>query len=394
MSLRRIVHEVVVPYLHSVSETAVEDRVEEVLRALQASGAAVPQVAAGMEADDLTSTGLPGAVLRVLAQAIREDILPEGEEPLSEYARLRPRSFDHVIGHDSFKRLMTTAILAAKAEDRPLRHVLLSGPRGLGKTTLATVIGCESRRPVRLHVGSQLRRPQDISTQALMWQDGDIVFIDEIHGMHRSAQEVLYSLMEDGRLPVIEPRRRGAARRTSVPAPAVTIIGATTNPAMLEEPFRNRFGMKYQLSFYSKEELVHIAEQSAHVLGLTFEDGVIDRVVDAARQNPRTLNEFLIQLRDHMVVMHGAEISAQVVSDYLVMNGYDLNGLLPLERQYLDILEQQGGTAGLRTIASAMDVQVSELEQSIEPWLIRDRWIVKTPRGRKRSAKELSCVTM
>ena len=383
MSLRRVLEEVVRPFLSSTNAPDIEAKMQGFENVLRAMGAAVPSIASQLEVDDLKDIGLPAPVRKVLAGKIREDCLANASSVVGAdpHTNLRPASFDQVIGHGPFKTLLLRAIIASRQEGKAMRHILLTGPRGLGKTTLALAIAHERGSPIRLLTGAQLARPQDITSQVLSWSAGDIIFIDEIHGMSKPAQETLYSVMEDRRLPVTE-QRRGGRVQTSVPAPDVTIIGATTNPSKLLPPFLNRFGIKHQLAFYSKEEMGQIGQRSCRLLGFTLEEEGLGQLVAHSRDNPRTLNEFLIQLSDLAKSSSRDKMTSSDVTELLMLNDYE-DGLSRHERTYLETLKQMGGSAGLTTLAQALDMEVTEVEQSVEPWLVRTGRIRKTARGRQ-----------
>lgn len=387
MSLQAIVSDLVRPYFQSLGSTSVETECERVLAAIKSSGAGVKTIAAAIEADDLTSTGLPTAVRKAIAARIREDAISTVAVISSGHTTLRPASLDEVIGHAAFKTLITQAITAARMQSEQLRHILLCGPRGLGKTTLALAIANEMKTQARLLVGTQLKIPADVTQEVLGWTQGSVVFIDEIHGMSKAAQETLYSVMEDGRLPVSE-RRQGRVTQTSVPAPKITLIGATTNPSKLLEPFRNRFGFTHNLPFYTEDEMARIGERSARILNITLAQDALQKIVVNCRDNPRTLNELLTQLRDRSVAQNLVSITAEHVLDQLKLNDYDEQGLRPEERRYIETLRRFGKPASLKTIAEAMDVEPNEVEQAIESWLIRTGLITRTSQGRQLTQQE------
>lgn len=382
MSLQTIVSDIVRPYYQSLGSTKVEEECERALAAIKAAGAGVRSIAAAMEVSDLTATGLPTAVCKAIAARIREDSISTVVVTVNGHTTLRPASFDEVIGHTDFKALISQAITAARMRSEQLRHVLLSGPRGLGKTTLALAIANEMKTQARLLVGTQLKTPADVTQEVLRWTAGSVVFIDEIHGMSKAAQETLYSVLEDGRLPVSE-RRQGRVTQTSVPAPKVTIIGATTNPSKLLEPFRNRFGFTHNLPFYTAEEMARIGERSARILDVVLAQDAMLKIVSSCRDNPRTLNELLTQLRDRSTAQGLQSITTEHVLDQLRLNGYDEQGLRPEERRYIETLLRFGKPASLKTIAETMDIEADEVEQAIEPWLIRRGLIKRTSQGRQ-----------
>jgi len=382
MSLVTVVAEIVRPYFQSIGEADANEACARVLLAVRHAGAGVKTIAVALEADDLTATNLPPALRKALAARIREDATSPVEITGEKRLCLRPESFEDVIGHQNFKELMCNAITAAKIRRTTLRHILLSGPRGLGKTTLALVIAHELKTSVRLLVGTQLRTPVDVTAEVLNWQTGQVIFIDEIHGLSNAAQETLYSVMEDGRVPISE-RRQGRKERTSVPAAQVTIIGATTNPSRLLEPFRNRFGLQHELSFYTSAEMEEIGHRSARILDLALEPNAMRELVAHARNNPRTLNELLIQLGDMRIAKDLTRVDTEIVAELLRLNEYDAQGLRKVERRYLDALTRMNGVGSLGTLAKALDMEETEVELSIEPWLIRQGHIRKTSRGRQ-----------
>jgi len=382
MSIRMVLEEVVRPYLDSIETENVSQELDRIEREVRLSGALVPSIASGLEADDLKSTDLPPAVRKILADEIRKDVSRKSQVSNDPHSQLRPVSFDHVVGHAKFKKLMLQAILAAKRTNTAIRHILLTGPRGLGKTTLALAIAHERGVDVRVLVGRQLQAASDITAEVLRWKDHEIIFIDEIHGMSKAAQEMLFSVMEDGRLSVVTKQGKGTVK-TSVAAPRVTIIGATTDPAKLLGPFRNRFGIQYTLDFYSAEEMTQIGRRSCQILGFTLESAGMTLLIKNCRDNPRTLNELLLQMRDLSVAEDCSLLTTDDVDGQLELAGYE-NGLRTDERRYIECLARaHGQIASLTTLAKALDIQEGEVSQTIEPWLIRQGFVGMTPRGRK-----------
>lgn len=366
------------PFLAS---TGNEGNFEDVLQSLIRMGAALPTVAATIEAEDLAATDLPMPVRRALASAIRADTVTRVTVSGDAHGRLRPASFDQVVGHAAFKEMMTDAIVAARKQGRALPHVLLSGPRGLGKTTLALAIAHELGVDAQVLVGSQLRACDDVVRAAVRWTRGSLVFIDEVHGMTAAAQEMLYGIMEDGNMPVVE-KRRGGTFKTDVPAPEVTIVAATTAPSKLLEPFRNRFGRQYRLPFYAEDEMLQIARRSASMLGYAADDDALRLLVAHARDNPRTLNHFLLQLSETAIARGRPDVGTAEARRTLTLSGFGEDGLHDDERRYLEALKTLGGRASLRTLSQALDLDQTEVEQTIEPWLVRQGRIGRTAQGR------------
>ena len=380
MSLQRVVEEVIRPYFLSCGETDPEGRLTKILGDLKAVGALIPQVAASLEVDDFKDFGLPPPIVRVLVAELKKDTVPRSTVANDPQGRLRPASFDQIVGHAGFKELAMDAILASRKRGEPLKHMLLTGPRGIGKTTLALAIAHERGVDMRVLTGAQFQKPFEMVAEILRWKLMEIVFIDEIHGLGRLAQEMLYGVMEDGTLSTTEQRKTGSMKVT-VPAAKVTVIGATTHPSKLLQPFRNRFPIAYQLPFYSDAELLQIARRSCLILGLNVcEEGLV-RLVQSCRDNPRTLNHFLVQPQDAASARGQTSIDLASVERILMLNGYGPDGLRSEERRYLESLKSLRA-ASLQTLARTLDIPVEEVEFSIEPWLVRKGLVRISARGR------------
>jgi len=394
MSLARIAEEIIRPYLASIGTDEIDTELENYIAAIRRTGACVPAVAAGIQGRDLASTDLPTAICDTLANEIRNDTLPQAEvsadggppETGNAYARLQPLNYDQLIGHESFKALMMDAIVASRKLGQPMQHILLTGPRGLGKTTLALATARE-RGDVSVHeyVGTQLSKPEEITTSALSWKPNDLIFIDEIHGMGKGAQEALFSMMEGGRLPIVQKRKGGGKFTSTIPAPKVTIVGATTNPAKLLTPFRNRFGFEYALQFYSDEEMATIGDRSCQILGYSIDEAGMAKLVSFCRNNPRTLNKkFIVQMYNTVIAHERTEMELADVDRLILLNGYNDKGFSADEWNYLIALSRLNGKGtSLASLSQMLDLEQSEVEDSVEPHLIRKGLVFKTSRGRK-----------
>ncbi|RMG08313.1 MAG: Holliday junction branch migration DNA helicase RuvB [Planctomycetota bacterium] len=312
------------------------------------------------------------------ARLVAPQALPEEREERA----LRPRSFDAFVGQPRVVNNLQTWIKAAQRAGRPLDHVLLTGPPGLGKTTLAHLIARSLDARLVTTSGPVLEKISDLAGMLVKLKRGDVLFVDEVHRMRTSVEEYLYSAMEDCRIDV--PIDDGIHARTlSVSLQRFTLVGATTRAGLLTKPFRDRFGIQERLVTYAQEELEEIVRRSAKVLGVGIDDEAAALVAGRARGTPRIANRLLARLRD-VALADGAErIDARIAARGLRMLGIDAEGLEALDRQILAILAESPYTpVGIKTLAVATGEEVGTIEDVYEPYLIVRGFVRKTARGR------------
>jgi Holliday junction DNA helicase RuvB len=312
--------------------------------------------------------------VRLVGPDLRED---DRDEP-----SLRPQSFDDFVGQRRVVHNLQTWIAAARASDRPLDHVLLTGPPGLGKTTLANLVASSLGARLVTTSGPVLERSHDLAGLLTKLSRGDVLFVDEVHRMRTHVEEFLYSAMEDYRIDV--PIDDGAyARTVSLPLQRFTLVGATTRAGLLTKPFRDRFGIQERLSAYGVEELERIVQRSARVLETTIEPDAAKLVAGRARGTPRVANRLLARLRDVALARKRPTIDVATAEEGLGMLGIDREGLEPLDRQILALLGQTPHTpVGLKTLAVATGEESGTIEDVYEPYLIVRGFVRKTARGR------------
>jgi Holliday junction DNA helicase RuvB len=301
---------------------------------------------------------------------------------------LRPQSFASYIGQKRLKTSLKLAIDAAKKRGEPIDHVLLYGPPGLGKTTMATVIANEMGAQIRVTSGPAVERAGDLASLLTNLQDGDILFIDEIHRLNHTVEEVLYSAMEDFKLDIMIGKGP-SARSLRLDLPRFTVIGATTRTGNLAAPLRDRFGLIHRLEFYQPEEIGQIIRQSAGILGIEMEPGAADDLATRARLTPRIANRLLKRVRDYADVNGDGIIDHQIVKGTLQLLEVDSLGLDPADRRLLEaIIENfKGGPVGVETLAALTGDERSTIEDFYEPYLMQIGLLERTPRGRKVTQK-------
>ena len=301
---------------------------------------------------------------------------------------LRPRTFSEYIGQERLKKNLKLAIDAAKKRSEPIDHVLLYGPPGLGKTTMAAVIANEMGANIRITAGPAIERAGDLASILTNLSDGDVLFIDEIHRLGRTVEEVLYSAMEDFKLDIVIGKGP-AARSVRLDLPKFTVIGATTRTGALAAPLRDRFGHIYRHEFYTPDEIGKIIARSATILESKIEPEAADMLSTRARLTPRIANRLLKRVRDYADVNGDGIIDTVITKQALQLLEVDELGLDPADRQMLtSIIDNYGeNPVGLTTIAALTGDEASTIEDFYEPYLLQIGFIERTPRGRRVTPK-------
>lgn len=296
---------------------------------------------------------------------------------------LRPSELGQFIGQDEIKERLEIALGAAKARKDPLSHALFFGPPGLGKTTLAHILAREMNSAIVLTSGPILEKPSDLAGILTNLQDGDILFIDEIHRINRSVEEYLYPAMEDFSIDLVIDS--GAhARTVELKLNRFTLIGATTRSGLLSSPMRSRFGMNFRLDYYNNMHLEKILARSAKILGMDVEGAALAEIAKRARGTPRIANHLLRWARDFAMMRSSSTINQKVACAALSMLAIDDKGLDEMDKRILEIIidHYEGGPVGLSTLAVALGEAGDTIEEIYEPYLILQGFIKRTPRGR------------
>jgi Holliday junction DNA helicase RuvB len=306
----------------------------------------------------------------------------EGDERAVE-AALRPRTLDEVIGQERVREQLSLVLQAARARERAPDHVLLSGPPGLGKTTLAMIIAAEMSSPLRLTSGPAITHAGDLAAILSGLNEDDVLFVDEIHRMSRPAEEMLYMAMEDFRVDVVIGKGPGA---TAIPLeiPPFTLVGATTRAGLLPGPLRDRFGFTAHLEFYEPAELDLIVRRSSGLLGVELTDEGAAEIASRSRGTPRIANRLLRRVRDYAQVRADGVVTLDIAHRALDLYEVDQSGLDRLDRAVLDVLCRRfgGGPVGVATLAVAVGEERETVEEVAEPFLVRSGLLARTPRGR------------
>jgi len=328
-------------------------------------------------------------------QRLIEPTAPDDDPvELREEITLRPQTFAEYVGQQRLKTNLKLAIDAAKKRGEPIDHVLLYGPPGLGKTTMAGVIANEMGAGLRVTAGPAIEKAGDLASILTNLNDGDILFIDEIHRLSRNVEEVLYAAMEDFKLDIVIGKGP-AARSVRLDLPKFTVIGATTRTGSLAAPLRDRFGHIYRLEFYQPDEIREIILRSAKILQTTIDDESAEILSQRSRQTPRIANRLLKRVRDFADVNGSGVIDPRITAEALNMLEIDELGLDPADRQMLHaIYENYSDRAvGLNTIAALTGDEATTIEDFYEPYLLQIGFLERTPRGRKITPRAIKHIT-
>lgn len=307
----------------------------------------------------------------------------EKREDVSLDATLRPQQWDHYIGQKRIKDNLRILIQAAKNRKEPIEHVLLYGPAGLGKTTLAHLIAREMNTNIRVTSGPAIERVGDLASILTNLMPGDILFIDEAHRLNKLIEEVLYPAMETRTLDIVIGKGP-SARTIQIELPPFTLVAATTRIGLLSSPLRSRFGITFRLDFYSPDEMREILKRSAGILNIGIDAPALEMIAAASRRTPRVANRLLKRVRDYAEVHGNGAIAEADATAALALLEVDALGLEPADRRILETIIRKfsGGPVGLQTLAAAASEEEDTIEEVYEPYLMQLGFLERTPRGR------------
>jgi holliday junction DNA helicase RuvB len=316
-----------------------------------------------------------------VSERVTAAVLVPDEEELD--SSLRPRSLEEFVGQERVKEQLAIALEAAKGRSEALDHVLLAGPPGLGKTSLAYIVREELGVGLRSVAGPALERKGDIAAILTSLEERDVLFVDEIHRLSRAVEEILYPALEDFRLDIVVGQGP-AARTLTLDLPRFTLVGATTRTGLLTTPLRDRFGMTYRLEHYEPAELARIVLRSARILDVEIEGEAAEEIARRARGTPRVANRILRRVRDVAEVRHDGAVTVEVTREALELLEVDGHGLERADRELLNAIVRKfdGGPVGLSTLAVALGEEPDTIEDVYEPYLLQLGLVQRTPRGR------------
>ncbi len=302
---------------------------------------------------------------------------------------IRPASLDEYIGQTDIKENLEVFIKACKMRDEVLDHVLLYGPPGLGKTTLAHIIAHEMGTNIKTASGPSIEKSGDLAAILSQLEPGDVLFIDEIHRIPRYIEEILYPAMEDFVLDIVISNGDGSSRNLRIDLPPFTLVGATTRAGDISAPLRDRFGITSKLSYYTEEELYQIIKRTSKVLNMPINENAALELARRSRKTPRIANRLFKRVRDFALVFESSEIDEDITKTSLRRLKVDEDGLDQIDIQYLDALitKFNGGPVGAQTVATSIGEEVTTIEDVVEPYLLQEGFVKRTPRGRVATEK-------